>query len=212
MANYRLALADRAMMAEQRELQKQFQAEASAAEILRQNYEEAGIRISQGFRMQDRRLESVEAQNQARVAEGATRAQAGAANVSGISPTAISRLTEAAAARYIGSLQEEGRRDRATSNLQVRDSRLASEQRLININQPLGGLPGVAPPQIAPAPRSSSFMNILGSISTGLQVYSEMGGRFPTGPSELPSNLSTGGQPMLGSGAPGGTATTYLTF
>jgi hypothetical protein len=185
MANYRLALADRAMLAQQRALQAKFQEEASAVELVRQSYEEAGIRISQGFRMQDRRREGLEAQVQAVSQRGAIQARAGAANVAGVTARALTRLTEASAARYIGALQEEERRDIATTNLQVRDSRMASAQRIQQINQPLGGLPGVAPPVITPQPRSSSFLNVLGGISTGLQLYAGLGGRFPTGQSEL---------------------------
>jgi hypothetical protein len=204
MANYRLALADRAMVAQQRALQGKFQEEASAVELVRQTYEEAGIRISQGFRMQDRRREGLEAQVQAVSQRGAIEARAGAANVAGVTARALTRLTEASAARYIGALQEEERRDIATTNLQVRDSRMASAQRIQQINQPLGGLPGVAPPVITPQPRSSSFLNVLGGISTGLQLYAGLGGRFPTGPSQLatPGTLTnvTSGTSSFGGG------------
>lgn len=199
MMNYELALADRAMMAEQRELQKQFQAEASKAEIIRQEFEEFGIRVGQQFRMEDRRLEGAEAQNQARVAEGSARAAMGAANVSGISPSAVIRLTEAAAAKYIGSLQEEERRDRASSNLQVRDSRLASQQRLISINQPLSGIPGVAPPQLSPVPQSSGFLSALSGLSTGLNMYATLQGAFGARPQ---SALPSGPAPSSGSFGP----------
>lgn len=186
MMNYELALADRAAVAAQRQLQARFQAEASKAEIVRQEYEEVALRIQQGFRMQDRRTEAVEAQTQAKQAEGRARAAAGAANVSGVSPSAVIRLTEAAAARYLGASQEEERRDVAVTNLNVRDSRFATEQRLISINQPLGGIPGVAPPQLTPVPRSSSFLNLMGSLSSGLQLYASLGGQF-SGESRLPS-------------------------
>jgi hypothetical protein len=190
--NYQLALSDREMLKEQNAQQKIFQGLASIAEVVRMEHAEVGARINQSSREASRVMQDEEAQRQALSTRGSAQARAGASGVSGISINAIQRAIDGSAARYRGAIQEESRMDDSMTQLGIEDQRRATEQRLISINQPIGGIPGVAPPTLQEPAYSSNFLNGLSAISTGLGVYSQLGGTFGRTSPKPATGVSTG--------------------
>lgn len=179
--NYELARREAGARAAQIAAQKKYQAAGSKVEVRRQAEEESGIRLEEHFRKQDRRMESAEAQIQAVVQRGTAAAVQGSSGLRGISKSAVLGEFTKAATRYEGQLQAEERRDTVVTNLSVRDSRARSEQALLAINQPLGGVVSPVAPTLQPRSSSGStqtFMNILGSVTSGLQLYASLDGTF----------------------------------
>lgn len=88
------------------------------------------------------------------------------------------------ASRHIAALEEESRRDVVNTQLLLEDQQLASQQRITGINQPLAGIPEVAPPGVTPSQQGNFWLDIGTAGLQGLGTYADLGGRFgnPTQP------------------------------